>query len=58
MCDCLKINYSVCVHGNKGKYHPVQQCGSLMCFWKAMEFWRNKIYQALNTHTVLVSSVN
>lgn len=29
--DWASINYSVCVDGNEGTCHPVQQCGSLMC---------------------------
>lgn len=35
MCDWVKINYSVHVHGNEGTGHPVNQCGSLLfnSFW-------------------------
>ncbi len=32
-------SYSVCVHGDEGTCHPVQQCGSMA--------QRKKIYQAL-----------
>lgn len=28
----LSQNKLECVHGNEGTGHPLQQCGSLMCF--------------------------
>ena len=51
----------MCVHVNEETCHPVQQCGSLMCYitvlaqeWSAVE-QRQRMYQALNTHTIPVS---
>ncbi len=60
MWDRVKINYSVCVHGNERTCHPVQQCGSLMyfnTFWITMELFgtEEEDISGFDAHTVLVS---
>ncbi len=46
----VKINYSVCVHGDEGTCHSVQQCGSLMCFYGSEE----EEISGCDTHTHLL----
>lgn len=41
----LDVRHTVCVHGNEGTFHAVQQCLSLMsftCLWTTMELCRTE----------------
>lgn len=60
---CRCMGYCLCVRGNDRTCHRVQQCGLLLCFnsfgqQQSSMARRNKIYQALDTHTMLVSRSN
>ena len=63
MWDCVKINYGVCVHGEGGTCHPVQQCDSLILFllvygqqWSSMaqsnKLWIDRLYMIVDQFIV------
>ena len=58
------MNNSVGDYCKEGTCHPVHHCGSLMCFnsfWTigqcGMEEYAT-VYEALNTHTIIVSCID
>lgn len=57
------VSVCVCVYGNVGTCHPVQQCGSLMFLmvigtrWSCME-QRSRMEEALDPYTVFISRIH
>lgn len=59
MWDLIKRNYSSHVHHNERKCHPVQHCGSFMCFDCLLNnnkapWHRDEIHQACVTNMIHV----